>query len=169
MQKRREFLAKITQLSLFTGFLGSFSILEAKSHKEQKMQKPQHILVKGKIGEMQERFGYTSAVRIGNIVEISGQGGWDRDFNFIHKDLLDEVNQAFENVEYVLQSSGTSWKNVYSVHSYFTQPISEEVNNFMAHQFKSRCANPPLWTCLQVARLGDKRMRVEIEVKVYIG
>ncbi|TKX29600.1 hypothetical protein CQA38_02145 [Campylobacter sp. MIT 12-5580] len=133
-----------------------------------KNSKVEYIKLEGKIGEMQNHHGYNGAVIINDsIVKISGQGGWDRDFNFPHKDLKDEINQAFENVAFALESAGSDWSKVYSVTTYFTGKITEEINQTMSQQFKSRCQNLPLWTSVQVAGLGDPRMRVEVVVEAY--
>ncbi|WP_082942603.1 MULTISPECIES: Rid family hydrolase [unclassified Helicobacter] len=134
------------------------------------MQNPpvQYITLSGKIGEMQNHHGYNGAVIINdNIIKISGQGGWNREFDFPHEKLEDEINQAFENVAFVLESAGSDWSRVYSVTTYFTGKITEEINQTMAKQFKSRCKNLPIWTSVQVAGLGDARMRVEVVVEAY--
>ena len=121
--------------------------------------------VSGEIGKMQDSHGYSAAVQIGNVVKISGQGGWDRNFKFPHKALKDEIAQALDNVAFVLESVGTSWGDVYSVNSYFTGKITDEVNEQMASFFKKNCPNQPLWTSVQVAGLGHPSMRVEIVVE----
>lgn len=121
--------------------------------------------VGGGIGKMQEHYGHTAAVEINNIVKISGQGGWDRDFNFPHKDLKDEIAQALDNVAFVLESAGSSWSEVYSVTSYFTDKITDEMHEVMVDYFKKNCAHRPIWTTVQVAGLGNPNMRVEIVVE----
>ena len=48
---------------------------------------------KGAISDSFKESGASTAIVIDNkIVKISGQGGWDRDFNFPHKELKDEIN-----------------------------------------------------------------------------
>ncbi|WP_060662944.1 Rid family hydrolase [Helicobacter pullorum] len=125
---------------------------------------------KGAIGDSFKEFGASTAVIIDDkIIKISGQGGWDRDFNFPHKELKDEINQAFENVGFVLESAGSSWSEVYGVTIYLTGKITDEINKLMASQFKKRCQIPPLWTMVQVAGLGLPQMRVEVVVEAYKG
>lgn len=125
---------------------------------------------KGAIGDSFKGFGASTAVIIDDkIIKISGQGGWDRDFNFPHKELKDEINQAFENVGFVLESAGSSWSEVYSVTIYLTGKITDEINNLMASQFKKQCKIAPIWTMVQVAGLGLPQMRVEVVVEAYKG
>lgn len=131
------------------------------------MQEIKHIKVDGAIGEMQESYGYIAAVQIGNIIKISGQGGWDKNCNFIHKELKDEIKQALDNVAFVLERAGSGWKNVYSVTSYFTDKITDENHGIIVDYFKKNCANPPIWTNVQVAGLGNPNMRIEIVVEAF--
>lgn len=55
--------------------------------------------------EKLERFGYSQAVKVGNRVEISGQGGWN-DAGQFPQTVADEIVQAFENVERTLALAG---------------------------------------------------------------
>ncbi|GAA6062849.1 hypothetical protein JCM10212_001855 [Sporobolomyces blumeae] len=53
---------------------------------------------------------YSQAVRIGDRIECSGQGGWDVETCEISSDLLTEIDQAFSNVETNLKAAGgTGW------------------------------------------------------------
>ena len=61
---------------------------------------------------------YGQAVRIGDRVEISGQGGWDDEFGF-PVDLRDEIVAAFDNMERALATAGATWLDVIAVNSYF--------------------------------------------------
>lgn len=109
---------------------------------------------------------YSQAVRIGNRVEISGQGGWDANSNFPEK-LEDEIGQAFENVAAVLKEAGTSWNNVISVNSYHVGLVGhqDEMNTIMGQNFKKYMPeHKPIWTNNGVTALGDPKMRVEIRV-----
>lgn len=54
---------------------------------------------------------YSQAVKIGDRVEISGQGGWDDELNF-PESLEDEIVRAFDNVERTLRPrvpDGPTW------------------------------------------------------------
>lgn len=111
---------------------------------------------------------YSQAVRYGNRVEISGQGGWDDNWRF-PESVRDEVIQAFDNVERTLATAGASWRQVISVHSYHVPDadgtIGQDHIATMAEQFRQRMGErAPLWTCIGVAALANPRMRVEIQV-----
>jgi enamine deaminase RidA (YjgF/YER057c/UK114 family) len=124
-------------------------------------------------GDRQRRnLHYSQAVRHGNRVETSGQGGWDDTWRF-PKAVRDEVIQAFDNVERTLTVAGASWRHVISVHSYHVPDsdgtIGEDHLTTMAEQFRRRMGDrAPLWTCIGVAALANPSMRVEIAVTAVI-
>jgi enamine deaminase RidA (YjgF/YER057c/UK114 family) len=121
-------------------------------------------------GEKQrELLHYSQAVRIGDRVEISGQGGWDDDIN-IAEDLEAEIVQAFDNVERTLATAGATWRDVVHVNSYHVvadgaDSIGAEHNDVMAAQFRARMGDrAPIWTQTGVAVLGVPKMHIEIRV-----
>lgn len=117
---------------------------------------------------------YSQAVRIGDTVEISGQGGWDDDIN-IAEDLRDEIVQAFDNVEKTLATAGATWRDVVSVNSYHVvadgaDTIGDDHNSVMAEQFAKRMGDrAPIWTQTGVAVLGAPKMHIEIRVKAVVA
>jgi enamine deaminase RidA (YjgF/YER057c/UK114 family) len=116
---------------------------------------------------------YQQAVRIGDRVEISGQGGWDDDFNF-PESLADEIVRAFDNVERTLALAGATWGDVIAVDSYHLpaadDSIGEAHNRVMVEQFRKRMGDrAPIWTQIGVAALGAPKMRVEVRVTAIVG
>ncbi|AFT99993.1 endoribonuclease L-PSP [Nocardia brasiliensis ATCC 700358] len=116
---------------------------------------------------------YNQAVRIGDRVETSGQGGWDAEWNF-PESLADEIVQAFENVEQTLAQAGATWRDVVSVNSYHVptaaDAIGEDHNRVMVEQFRKRMGErAPIWTEIGVPALGAPKMRVEIRVTAIVG
>ena len=120
-----------------------------------------------------EALHYSQAVRIGDRVEISGQGGWD-DETVFPADLEDEIVQAFENVERTLATAGATWADVVSVDSFHipTEPdtIGDDHTRVMVEQFRKRMGDrAPIWTQIGVAALGAPGMRVEIRATAVVG
>ena len=138
---------------------------------------------------MNEHLGYSQAVRVGDRIEISGQGecyhrlpfpqgtqqgspltgGWEVKDNApsFPSDLKAEIDKAFENVDTTLKSiGGKGWSQVYRVNSYHTNlEQTEEVTGAMSAGFaKWMPDHKPIWTEIGVKRLGAPDMRVEIEV-----
>jgi len=137
------------------------------------MNRPEFFATPG-YGETQlAAMHYNQAVRIGDRVETSGQGGWDDDWNFPDH-LDDEIVQAFENVERTLAEAGATWRDVIAVNSYHlpasADSIGEAHNRVMVEQFRKRMGDrAPIWTEIGVTAFGAPAMRVEIRVTAIIG
>ncbi|MEJ8277341.1 Rid family hydrolase [Pseudonocardia spirodelae] len=118
--------------------------------------------------------GYSQAVRIGNRVETSGQGGWDDDL-VVPEDLEAEIVQAFDNVGRTLAEAGASWADVVHVNSYHrVEPgraaIGEDHNAVMTREFRARTGGrAPVWTQTGVTALGLATMHVEIRVTALVA
>ncbi|MDV3130323.1 RidA family protein [Mycobacterium sp. 21AC1] len=115
---------------------------------------------------------YSQAVRIGDRVEISGQGGWDDDLN-IPASLEEEIVVAFDNVERTLATAGAIWRDVVHVNSYHV--IAAPGSTFDAHnvvmtdQYRKRMGDrAPIWTQIGVTALGLPEMRIEIRVTAIV-
>ncbi|GAA2231364.1 hypothetical protein GCM10010413_31670 [Promicromonospora sukumoe] len=134
--------------------------------------RPEFFATPGYGDRQLERMGYSQAVRIGDRVEISGQGGWDDDFVF-PADLEDEIVRAFDNVERTLATAGATWADVVHVNSYHVPEtpgfIGETHNRVMVEQMRARMdGRAPVWTETGVPALGAPGMRVEIRVTAIV-
>ncbi|OBL14022.1 hypothetical protein A5646_08175 [Mycobacterium sp. 1245499.0] len=121
----------------------------------------------GEIARTRNR--YRQALRIGDRIEISGQGGWDADFTLTATSLEDEIVKACDNVEKTLAEAGAAWRDVVNVHSYHVPTEDDSIGNqhmsVMVDQFRKRFGETlPLWTALGVEALALPGQRVEIEV-----
>lgn len=124
-------------------------------------------------GEMfRETRHYSQAVRIGDRVEISGQGGWDDDLNF-PESLEREIVQAFDNVERTLATAGASWRDVVHVNTYHVLTPDQDFeahNAIVIAEFGKRLGDrAPIWTETGVAELAAPDMRIEIRVTAIVG
>ena len=136
------------------------------------MDKAQFFVTPGYGDTMLEQFHYSQAVRHGNRVEISGQGGWNDSWEF-PASVAEEVVQAFHNVERTLALAGASWRHVTHVNSYHIPTASDFIGEdhlaTMVEQFRKHMGDrAPIWTCIGVPSLGDPNMRVEIRVTAII-
>jgi enamine deaminase RidA (YjgF/YER057c/UK114 family) len=150
---------------------------------------------------MLQNFHYSQAVRIpagADRVEIAGQGkithspsthtespiksnqpktgGWNTTTSEIPSDLLEEIDQAFANVQLALQDAGVKegWKGVFRVNSYHAgferEEDRERVLERLVENLNKWCpGHAPIWTCVGVAALGLPGMRVEIEAVAVDG
>jgi enamine deaminase RidA (YjgF/YER057c/UK114 family) len=100
-------------------------------------------------------------------------GGWDSSqkepdlANLIKPDLLEEIDQAFANVDYNLKhAGGKGWSQVYRVVTYSTNiaPQHERILENLRKWMPDHC---PVWTELGVKELGLDTMNFEIDVEAY--
>ncbi len=132
------------------------------------MDKPEFFVTPGYGEKALELLNYSQAVRIGNRVETSGQGGWDDNFQFPSA-VEDEIAQAFRNVERTLATAGASWEHVIHVNSYHVGGFPPEVNETMVRLYRHYMpGHAPIWTQLGVAALGLPEMRIEIRVTAIV-
>lgn len=136
------------------------------------MDTPHFFVTPGYGAMLRSALGYSQAVRIGNRIETSGQGGWDDDF-VLHESLRDEIIQAFDNVERTLAEAGAGWPDVVHLNSYHVPECSEVIgsshNDVMVEQMRKRMkGRAPVWTQTGVSALGAPGMRIEIRVTAIV-
>ncbi|KAL4876414.1 Endoribonuclease L-PSP/chorismate mutase-like protein [Aspergillus karnatakaensis] len=109
---------------------------------------------------------YSQAVRIGDRIHISGQGGWDPETHKVPADLGAEIDQAFANVQLALtDAGGKGWSQVYEVRVFTTEVKNEvAVGKLVENLKKWMPDHKPILTCVGVSELALEGMRVEIEV-----
>jgi enamine deaminase RidA (YjgF/YER057c/UK114 family) len=113
-------------------------------------------------------YAYSQAVRIGDRLETSGQGGWDDDHSFPVA-LADEIARAFDNLGRVLAGVGASWGDVVSVESWHL-PLDEVTYALMVAELRARMPrHRPIWTALAVPGFGLPGMRVEVRVTAVVA
>ena len=132
------------------------------------MSKPEFFVTPGYGQKALDLLYYSQAVRVDNRVEISGQGGWNDDFE-IPASLVEEIKQAFRNVERTLETAGAGWEHVIHVNSYHVGGLPPAVNETMTRLYRHYMPNhAPIWTQTGVEALGLPTMRVEIRVTAII-
>lgn len=138
------------------------------------MSKPEFFDTPG-YGEIaRTRNHYRQALRIGDRIEISGQGGWDANFALSVTSLEGEIDKACDNIEKTLAEAGATWGDVVNVHSYHVPTADDSIGSqhmsLMVDQFRKRLGErQPLWTALGVEALALPGQRVEIEVVAIAG
>ncbi|KAK5997634.1 hypothetical protein PT974_02998 [Cladobotryum mycophilum] len=121
----------------------------------------------------QKNLGYAQAVRVGDRIVCSGQGGWNGEKtevtfdSLIEGDLIQEIDRAFENCDRNLRhAGGKGWSQVYRVVTYSTN-ISSQHERIMYNMRKWMPDHNATWTELGVKELGSPQMHIEIEVEAY--
>jgi len=105
--------------------------------------------------------GYSRAVRIGNIIEISGTTAVDGDEIIGDGDVYQQTKFIIEKIENTLQLAGASLENVIRTRIYVTD-ISQWEQIAKAHALFFKNIKPAT-SMVQVSKLIDERLLVEIE------
>ena len=149
-------------------FEQSTSIVGNQLDPENTMSKPEFFVTPGYGDYLRENLHYSQAVKVGNRIETSGQGGWDDEFN-IPPLFADEIGQAFANLTRTLAAAGAGWEHVIHVNSYHVGGFPPEVNEAMVKWYRHYMPNhAPIWTQVGVESLGLPTMRIEIRVTAII-
>ena len=132
------------------------------------MEKPVFFITPGYGERLHQALHYSQALRVGDRVEISGQGGWNDELQ-IPELIEEEIAQAFENVQQTLATAGAGWEHVVHVNSYHVGGFPPLVNETMSRLFRQYMPDrAPIWTQLGVETLGLPTMRIEIRVTAII-
>ena len=106
--------------------------------------------------------GFSRAVRVGDTVYVSGTVAWGEDGKFAGEgDVYAQAKQALRNIEKALQQAGASLSDVVRTRIYLTD-IDRWEEAARAHAESFREVKPAA-TMVEVSRLADAKMLVEIE------
>ena len=105
---------------------------------------------------------YSQAIKIGNLVFVSGQGPVDpKTGKIVSGDVREQTKQTFENIEAILNAAGLTLEHIVKV-SVFLKNINDfsRMNEVYATLFKRE---PPARTTVQ-ANLPLEGMLIEVDV-----
>jgi len=114
----------------------------------------------------EDQVGYCRAVRIGNIIEVSGTTSVDRDILIGKNDLYAQTKFILLKIEKALQEAGAQMTDVVRTRMYVTD-ISKWEEAGKAHAEFFRIIKPAT-TMVEVSNLIHPDLLIEIEVSAVI-
>lgn len=112
-------------------------------------------------------YGYSRAVRVGNEIHVSGTTAVDDDGRLVGAgDPYRQTRRIFEIVEGALRQLGGELTDVVRTRAYVTS-IDDFEEIARAHR-ETFAAIRPAATLVEISRLIDPQMRVEIEVEARV-
>ena len=112
--------------------------------------------------QWEEVVGYSRAVRVGNIIEVSGTTAVDGTTVVGKGNVYEQAVFILEKIEKVLQEAGSSLEDVVRTRMFVTDISKwQEVGKAHALFFKEI---KPATSMIEVSSLIDKELLIEIEV-----
>ncbi len=120
------------------------------------------------VSPYEDIIGFSRAVRVGDLVFVSGTVAWGPDGKLVGKgNVYAQAAQTIKNIEAYLQQAGASLKDVVRTRIYLTD-MSRWQEVARAHREAFGDVRPAS-SLLEISRLAEPEMLVEIEAVAVVS
>lgn len=117
--------------------------------------------------DLEKMYGYTQAVKVGNLVKIGGVISIDDNGNAIAKDdYLQQMKNCYASIEKVLKHYGCNFDDVILENIYTTSMAELQKNAAYRHEIYKN--HFPTGSWIGIKELGLPEMMIEIELEALI-
>src|SRR6478735_2141881 len=109
-----------------------------------------------------EPYLLSQAIKVGNLLFVSGQAGYDDEGKVVEGGFLAQGEQAFSNLRRALEAGGASLKDVVKV-TIFVTAMQAQFKDVVELRRRFWSAPYPADTIAEVKGLYDSRVMIEIE------
>ncbi len=109
-----------------------------------------------------EPYLLSQAIKVGNLLFVSGQAGYDDEGKVVEGGLLAQGEQAFANLRRALEAGGASLKDVVKV-TIFVTDMQAQFKDVVELRRRFWSAPYPADTIAEVKGLYDPKVMIEIE------
>jgi enamine deaminase RidA (YjgF/YER057c/UK114 family) len=114
----------------------------------------------------EDKIGYSRAVKIGNLIEVSGTSAIDREHIIAPGDPYQQTRFIIQKIEKALNDAGASLEDVIRTRIYVTNIRDWEAVGRAHGEFFKKIK--PVTTMVEVTSLIDPNFVVEIEATAYL-
>jgi enamine deaminase RidA (YjgF/YER057c/UK114 family) len=115
----------------------------------------------------EDKIGYSRAVRVGNIIEVSGTTALDGDKLIGQGNIYEQTKFIFLKIEKALKEAGAEMKDVVRTRMYVTDISQSEIVGRAHAEFFA--AIKPAASMIEVKGFIDPELLIEIEVTAVIS
>lgn len=109
-----------------------------------------------------EHYHFAPAVRVGDLIWISGQVGIDESF-VAGKNMKEQARLAFEAIKRTLEAAGARLEDIVELVTFHTD-LRGEMADFIPIKDTFFPKNYPCWTAVGVTQLAAPEYKIEIRV-----
>ncbi|WP_438311517.1 RidA family protein [Sporosarcina sp. FA9] len=111
---------------------------------------------------------YTDGVVFGDMLWVSGMVSVDIDGNVVSQgDIVGQTEQVFQNIKFVLENAGATFKDIVKVTIYLCDINDREAVNTVRKKYFGEYKSAS--TLVEISQLVNPDLLVEIEAVAYLG